>query len=77
MNNDLNIKNPESIIVALELTQMVVDRLNIDDEDKKTSNQKSLEENPEGFILNLFERCLIVANGGHANTAYKQQQSRA
>lgn len=63
-------KYPESLNVALELTKMIVNYI---DDIPNTGNSNDLKENPENTILNIFERCLHVANDGHARTTFLAQ----
>lgn len=63
-------KYPESLNVALELTKMIVSRL---EDIPNTGIGKDLKQNPENSILNIFERCLHVANDGHVRTAHSAQ----
>nr|WP_313093076.1 hypothetical protein [Moraxella sp. CTOTU48268] len=70
MSDKTYTKHPEALTVALELTKMIVSGLYSNPELGAT---KDLADNPEHSILNIFERCLHVANDGYARTAYMAQ----
>lgn len=70
MSDKTYTRHPEALDVALELTAMIVNEVN---KSSETRSRKDLDENPEDFILNVFERCLHVANDGHVRTAHSAQ----